>query len=155
MRRGYAAIGGHRRQSWMALAGAALAVAAGLAAAPRLDGVAGLTVTLGPALGAAGAAGFFVVNNRGGDAPTPEPDPPGIAETGPGPTAPEPEPSRPAESTPEPKPEPVVTPPDTTPKSVGSTGAPVVRAKRLHRITVMLVNDSPYPERFKPEWMAD
>jgi len=29
-----------------------------------------------------------------------------------------------------------------------------VRAKRLHRLTVMLVNDSPYPERFKPEWLA-
>lgn len=56
MRRGYAAIGGHRRQRWMALAGAALAVAAGLAAAPRLDGVAGLS--LGLALGA--AAGFVL-----------------------------------------------------------------------------------------------
>ncbi len=92
--------------------------------------------------------------------PTPAPAPP------PRPVlprpVPEPEPTPPP--TPESKPAPpVVTPPpvvdpppvvkpEPAPRNVGSGGA--VRAKRLHRLTVMLVNDSPYPERFKPQWLA-
>ncbi len=82
--------------------------------------------------------------------PTPAPAPP------PRPILPKPVPK--PEPTPPPKPEPkpeppVVKPqPDPAPRSVGSVGA--VRAKRLHRLTVLLVNNSPYPERFKPEWLA-
>ena len=33
-------------------------------------------------------------------------------------------------------------------------GATAVRAKRLHRVTVMLLDNSPLPERFKPHWLA-
>ncbi len=90
--------------------------------------------------------------------PTPAPAPP-----------PRPVPPRPPTPKPEPKPEPkpappVVTPPPVVkpppvvdpkpaPRNVGS-GQGSVRAKRLHRLTVMLVSDSPYPERFKPQWLA-
>lgn len=89
--------------------------------------------------------------------PTPAPAPP------PRLVPPKPPPPKPAPK-PEPKPAPpvvqpppVVKPPPVVdpkpaPLNVGSGGS--VRAKRLHRLTVMLVNDSPYPERFKPEWLA-
>ena len=90
--------------------------------------------------------------------PTPAPAPP-----------PRPVPPKPPQPKPEPKPEPKPAPPAVLPppsvkpppvvesrpgpRNMGS-GQDSVRAKRLHRLTVMLVNDSPYPERFKPQWLA-
>ena len=90
--------------------------------------------------------------------PTPAPAPP-----------PRPAPPKPA---PEPQPPPVVTPPAVKPPPV-TKPAPIVqhppdsagvntvtgdgsavRAKRLHRVTVMLLANSPFPETFKPQWMA-
>ncbi len=82
--------------------------------------------------------------------PTPAPAPP------PRPVLPEPKPE-PKPAPPVVAPPPVVEPPpvvkpEPAPRNVGSVGS--VRAKRLHRLTVLLVNNSPYPERFKPEWLA-
>lgn len=93
-----------------------------------------------------------------GTAPPPTPAPP-----------PPPRPVIPKPAKPEPKPEPKPTPPVVTPPPVVDPPLVVepkpaprnvqmspgsVRAKRLHRMTIMLVDDSPYPERFKPQWLA-
>jgi uncharacterized membrane protein YphA (DoxX/SURF4 family) len=90
--------------------------------------------------------------------PTPAPAPP-VRPVLPKPPKPEPKPEPPPEPTP-----PVVTPPPVVepppvvdpqpgPRNVSSSPGSI-RAKRLHRLTIMLVNNSPYPERFKPEWLA-
>ncbi len=81
-------------------------------------------------------------------------------------------PPRPAPPKPTPKPPPVVTPPPVKPAPVrkpprivqpppgrapvnAATGdGSAVTAKRLHRVTVMLLDKSPLPESFKPHWLA-
>lgn len=92
--------------------------------------------------------------------PTPAPAPP----QRPAPPKPKPTPEPAPQPTPDPtpivipppavKPPPVVKPPPAPDPAPRSDGGATVRAKRLHRVTVMLVNNSPYPERLKPEWMA-
>ncbi len=82
-------------------------------------------------------------------------------------------PPRPAPPKPKPKPPPVVTPPpvkpapatkparivqppppDPAPVKAATGDGSAVRAKRLHRVTVMLLDNSPLPESFKPHWLA-
>ncbi len=87
-----------------------------------------------------------------------------------GPIAPPPPPPRPVlppipQPVPElePEPEPIVTPPPPPPPPVVDpkprnqqvdAGTTAVKARPLYKVAIMLVENTPYPEKFKPGWAA-
>ena len=93
--------------------------------------------------------------STGGPRPTPAPAPP------PRPAPPEPTPKPPPVVTPPPvkppgvtQPARIVQPPARAPSKSATGGDSAFRAKPLHRVTMMLLDNSPLPESFKPQWLA-
>lgn len=106
-------------------------------------------------------------NESAGSSPVPPPTP--APAPAPRPVPPNPKPTPPPVVTPPPvKPPPVTTapepvtkppravtpPPKPAPVNAATGDGSAVRAKRLHRVTVMLLENSPLPEKFKPQWLA-